>query len=303
MLACSNYNSAIDSYNHEAERINSLIRKISVYHLYDQEINLPHKSYINKDFSNIPVEESKITSIVSETEDINNKCEILKSQYNDVCKNAYASLLNQYEVVADAYNSLLNKTACDYIRDIPTSVEQIEIEIPTSISNNYDEIKYIESLDNIYKHIKEIAPYCTLLEQITAPDQKWVEERLNEVKSITGYMGVSKNNDPNNLLDKKGGYSSCLYFTSKYIDPKTIEGSDIVAKGTDAGGAIEIYPDLESAKARCEYLSQFDNTLLYSGSYVIVGTMVVRTSYKLSDKEQVNMTDDIIKALTMLRYE
>ena len=139
-----------------------------------------------------------------------------------------------------------------------------------------------------------------VVKQITAPEQQWVIDRIKGVKNVTGQEAVSKNNDPNKLLGKEGGYSSCIYFTVKKIDASKIVGSSIVAKGTDAGGAIEVYPDIKSAKTRCEYLSGFDNTLLYSGSYVLVGTMVVRTSYKLSDKEQVDLTNDIIEAFTII---
>lgn len=30
---------------------------------------------------------------------------------------------------------------------------------------------------------------------------------------------------------------------------------------------------------RCEYLSDYDNTILYSGSYTLLGTMAIRASY------------------------
>ena len=46
-----------------------------------------------------------------------------------------------------------------------------------------------------------------------------------------------------------------------------------------------------------------DGTLLYSGSYAIIGTMVIRTSYKLSDNQQVKLTNDITKALTQVNIE
>ena len=69
-------------------------------------------------------------------------------------------------------------------------------------------------------------------------------------------------------------------------------------KGTDAGGAIEVYATAEEAQARCEYLSGFDGTILYSGSYAIVGTMVIRTSYKLDNNQQMALTRSITRELT-----
>ena len=57
---------------------------------------------------------------------------------------------------------------------------------------------------------------------------------------------------------------------------------------------------LEDAAARCEYLHGFDNTILYTGSYAIVGTMVIRISYIYTTEEQYEMTNRITKELTKL---
>ena len=63
---------------------------------------------------------------------------------------------------------------------------------------------------------------------------------------------------------------------------------------------MEIYNTLEEARARCEYLSGFDGTILYSGSYAILGTMVIRTSYKLTNEQQLAFTRMITEKLTAL---
>lgn len=51
---------------------------------------------------------------------------------------------------------------------------------------------------------------------------------------------------------------------------------------------------------RCEYLKQFDDTMLYTGFYSIVGTMVVRTSYVLTDEQQYTLNDYIVQQFTNL---
>ena len=84
------------------------------------------------------------------------------------------------------------------------------------------------------------------------------------------------------------------------IDASTVPGDTIVEKGTDAGGAIEVYATVEEALARCDYLSGFDGTILYSGSYAIVGTIVIRTSYKLDNSQQMALTRAITRALTAI---
>ena len=77
-----------------------------------------------------------------------------------------------------------------------------------------------------------------------------------------------------------------------------MHGNNIVSMDTDAGGAVEVYADLADAQARVEYLSGFDGTVLYSGSYAIAGTTVIRTSYKFTDEQQLLLTHTITMALT-----
>ena len=110
-------------------------------------------------------------------------------------------------------------------------------------------------------------------------------ERLNTVESITGTQAVTETLNPDGLLGKEGGCSSCIYFAIAAARPNEVHGNSIAEKGTDAGGAVEVYPSLVDAEARVEYLAGFDGTVLYSGSYAIVGTMVIRTSYKLSNEQ------------------
>lgn len=150
--------------------------------------------------------------------------------------------------------------------------------------------------------IVDLSDYLTenirILEQITAPSKAWVAERLQNVDDILEIQAVTPDNDPNGLLNKEdGGYTACIYFTSTGIN---VDGDSPVSKGTDGGGAIEVYGTLEDAEARCEYLHGFDNTILYTGSYAIVGTMVIRISYIYTTEEQYEMTNRITKELTKL---
>ena len=156
----------------------------------------------------------------------------------------------------------------------------------------------ILTFSTINEIIKSLEEAKRVVEQIINPSADWITSRLTEIKSITGTEAVSIGNDPNQMLGKEGGYTSCVYFTITDIDSSTVEGNTIVEKGTDAGGAIEVYATVEDAEARCEYFSGFDNTLLYSGSYAIIGTMVVRTSYRLDGKQQLELTNEITKVLT-----
>ena len=120
---------------------------------------------------------------------------------------------------------------------------------------------------------------------------------LNTIKNILNYKSVTIDNDPNQMINKEGGYLSCIYFDLDFLNGIEIPGEDVIEKGTDGGGCIELYASLKDAQLRCDYLSQFDNTLLYSGSYALVGKAVIRTSYLLTNQQQVSITSQIVNSL------
>lgn len=88
----------------------------------------------------------------------------------------------------------------------------------------------------------------TIVKQITAPKEEWVLERLGAIKEIAGTQAVTPRQNPDGLLDKEGGYAACIYFTTPAAIPSEVSGKNIVEKGTDAGGAVEVYATLEEAK-------------------------------------------------------
>ena len=185
------------------------------------------------------------------------------------------------------------------------------MEILKKESDGYDEI--VEAVENgilaesittdtntVREMTAQVEALTAVVKQITAPTAEWITERISSISSISGTQAVTKDLDPDQLLGKEGGYSACVYFTVSSIDASTVPGNTIAEKGTDAGGAIEVYATVEEAQARCDYLSGFDGTILYSGSYAIVGTMVIRTSYKLENAQQMALTRAITRELTTL---
>ena len=296
LLACSRYDAAVENYNKESQDLNSLIKKLADKNLLENASELKSKDRISREYNSMALNEAEIKIISEEADCINEKASILNSQHKDVCEIAYDGCIKEYSMLSKEYNAIIEKTSIDFIEDIPAKAESLD-EIPFVYISDEEALKNIDSLS---EKNDELAVAYMIVKQITAPDEKWVEKRLRKIDSIEGLMAVSENNDPNNLLGKEGGYISCTYFTAKSIDSSKIKGISIVDKGTDAGGAIEVYSDLATAKTRCEYLSQFDDSLLYSGSYALVGTMVIRTSYKLSDAEQVDLTNEIVTAFTAI---
>ena len=207
---------------------------------------------------------------------------------------------------ANRYNELVNKVSVDNIDGLPTHIENLSVvdnglvaNIKVLFSSNSEQKIFADS-ETVHETADYIDGLIPVIEQITTPSADWVADRLGKIDSITGTEKVTKGHDPDELLGKEGSYTDCVYFTVKMIDPSEVEGKTIVDKGTDAGGAVEVYSSLEDAKNRCEYLSGFDGTVLYSGSYALVGTMVVRTSYKLSNEDQLSLTNAITEAFTTI---
>lgn len=217
---------------------------------------------------------------------------------------AYNSAVEEYNAAAEDYNSMLSLTCVDNLDGFPESAENLEMvnEDLFSVMKSFLGGNTAKKTQADTETLKEIMEYLSddtkIMEQITAPSEAWIMERLGRVEDILEIQPVTSDNDPNGLLHREnGGYTACIYFTSTGIESA---GDSPVSKGTDGGGAVEVYSTVQDAEARCEYLSGFDNTILYTGSYAIVGTMVIRISYAYTDEAQYEMTDRIAKAFTQL---
>jgi len=249
--------------------------------------------------STTPTESASTTSSEDST---------LSKEIKDVIEatKLYNNAVKSFNILVKEYNNSVSKTCIDNIEGLPSALDSLAIvsekaeDIADVIEkgNNKDKIsKDTSTVSNMSKQVKQL---ITIVKQITAPDSEWVLSRLNNIDEIVRTQVVTETNDPDGLLDKEGGYSDCIYFTVAAALPHKVPGNSIVEKGIDGGGAVEIYPTLEDAEARVEYLSGFDGTILYSGSYAIVGTMVIRTSFMLTDEQQLNLTNSITKTLTAL---
>ena len=215
----------------------------------------------------------------------------------------YNEAVGSFNTHVPGYNEIAKSLAVDNLRGFVTEAQELATQGTDYISicksilggNSADKI----DADAItVRHMGEkLAKDEQVLRSITNPTGAWVSEKLRGAKEIDQVKAVTDDNDPNGMLGKEGGYSSCTYFTTRIFDSGAVKGSDPVEKGTDGGGSVEVYPTLEAARARCEYLSGFDGSILYSGSYALVGTMVVRTSCLLSDEAQYVLTNSIVESM------
>lgn len=167
-----------------------------------------------------------------------------------------------------------------------------ELEKPLDYSDITQKLQnYIESYETSVKQ----------LEQITQPTQDFIENRLRAVPTITKIQSVTENNDPNGLLNKQGGYTASVYFADQQVSD-IAPASDLVEAGNEAGGNIEVYASKEDAEKRNDYLSTFDgNGLLNPGSHYVYGTLIIRTSDKLTASQQKNLTDTIYQKFIELQ--
>ena len=135
-------------------------------------------------------------------------------------------------------------------------------------------------------------------EAAVSPSELYIIESLNQSEFILEIEAVTETNDPNGKLNTDGGYTACVYFSSTLIDQSGFSSKSVVAKGTSCGGCIEVYSSEEDALARNKYLAQFDGGIFDSGSHNVIGTIVIRTSEKLTNEQQTDLTRDLISIIT-----
>ncbi len=173
------------------------------------------------------------------------------------------------------------------------------------IPENPDVPDYDKLLKSLKNATQDYEDSVQGLKQITKPSDKFVSKRLQRVKSITGIQAVTEDHDPNENLNKQGGYIGCVYFASSLVDQSKLYlngGEDIVDVGTDGGGAVEVYRTVEEAENRNAYLSGFDGGMLSSGSHYVYGTLVIRTSDELTASQQKDLTKEVLDALLYVEH-
>lgn len=172
-----------------------------------------------------------------------------------------------------------------------------EVTAKTEELKGVDHTTNIEILQDAEKAVNDSIEQMKL---VTNPTETFVIERLQAVEGIGDISAVTEDNDPNGQLGKDGGYTATVYFTSPLIDQSLVYGDSVIEKGTDAGGAVEVYSTVEDANKRNDYLASFDGGILSSGSHTVVGTVLVRTSDELTASQQDQLEAAIIESLTRL---
>lgn len=206
----------------------------------------------------------------------------------------------------------LDENLSSELKNEITSAEKAKRKISKIKKSTSDINKQVEALKKPLDYTTEIKKLDDLnqkystsvkqLKQITNPSSSFIESRLKEIDTITGVQSATEDNDPNKGLNKQGSYTASVYFTDSLVTD-TIEGKDIVTKGTDAGGNIEVYKTVEDAQKRNEYLSAFDGlpAMLNPGSHYVYGTIIIRTSWRLTATQQNDLTQKIYQKLIEIK--
>lgn len=185
------------------------------------------------------------------------------------------------------------KAAKQSIMDMPATATEILAASETLNSIDYSTVlsNLTESKTALEKSIKQYA-------LVDAPTEAYVIQCLGKVENIVDISAVTEDNDPNGNLNKTGGYTAQVYFSSSLVNQNEVYGTSLIEKGTDAGGSIEVYSNVDDATKRNEYLAGFDGGIFASGSHTVIGTVIIRTSNELTASQQKALEASIIAALT-----
>ena len=250
------------------------------------QVKKPHdlaETKFNAAVKEVEAKNTELTSAMNDAQKILDKKEAV---YDNTTKEAYITALS------DA------KAAQRKIPDLPKKTADINAETK-KLSEPLDYSSVINAISE-----KQTAYQNSVLQmkQITNPNEDFVIQRLKGIPNISGYQAVTEDHDPNGNLNKQGGYTSTVYFSTPLIDQSSVYGNDIVDKGTECGGAIEVYASEKDAEKRDSYLASFDGAgMLNSGSHKVLGTIVIRTSTKLTATQQNEFTNNITNKLLELQ--
>lgn len=184
-------------------------------------------------------------------------------------------------------------------RKIPTQPSKTT-EIVAKAKTLEKPLNYSDGLSKIEEKKIAFESSVAQMKQITNPTGDFVILRLRQIDSIVDIQGVTEDNDPNGNLNKQGGYTSTTYFTSGLVNQEDVYGNTVIERGTDGGGSIEVYASAEDAQKRDDYLSVFDGAALMMnpGSHSVIGTVVIRTSARLTASQQTDLDNQIKSKLT-----
>lgn len=223
--------------------------------------------------------------------------------------------IKKLQELVDNENKPLDETTIDAAKEALKNAGASKIVIGEMLKSTKDILSKTKELSAPVDYSDELTALTTAYtnlenskkqyKQVVNPSEEFVLQRILTVDDVVDARAVTEDQDPNGNLHKAGGYTSTVYFESRNVDQSDIyisgEYSDVlIDKGTDAGGAIEVYENVEDAEKRRDYLATYDGTIYANGTHTVIGTVLVRTSNKLTATQQKELEQKVIDALTRL---
>lgn len=190
-------------------------------------------------------------------------------------------------------------TAKETKRKIPTVAKKTD-DVKKETTELQKELDYSKVISDLDLATKEAETSIEQLKQVTNPSEDFIVTKLSEIDLIKDIGAVTEENDPNGQLNKAGGYTAAVYFSSTLVDQNKVFGTDVIDKGTSAGGCVEVYKTVEEATKRNDYLTGFDGGILSAGGHTVVGTVIIRTSDEMTATNQKELENEIINKLTTI---
>lgn len=220
------------------------------------------------------------------------------------------SAINKLQEMIDSNEKVIDTSIIDVAKDVckrAGSAKLVLDEMPNKTDDIIAKTNELRTPPDYSAFLTELndtyIAYDTSIKQykqLTNPSEDFIIQRLKTVDEIADVRAVTEDNDPNGKLNKPGGYTATVYFESKNVNQANVYGTDLIDKGTDAGGAIEVYANEEDAIKRNDYLASFDGGIFASGSHKVVGTVLIRTSDELPASKQKALEEKIISAISAL---
>lgn len=248
----------------------------------------PHQKAV-KSFNEVTAKIQKENGSLEETSKVSK--ELLSSKDKPLDENLTVELKNEV-------------STAEKKKQVIPKIKKKTSDIKKQVKSLKKPINYTIEIKNLKDKNQKYSTSVKQLKQITNPSNTFVESRLKEIDTITDVQSATENNDPNQGLNKQGSYTAAVYFADNEVT-NPVAGADLVAKGTDAGGCVEVYKTAEDAKKRNDYLSAFDGlpTVINPGSHYVYGTVVIRVAASLTASQQNTLTQKIYEKLTQLEND
>ncbi|MEG2575891.1 MAG: hypothetical protein RSA41_07645, partial [Christensenella sp.] len=108
------------------------------------------------------------------------------------------------------------------IVEMPSNADEI-----IAVSKELDKIDYSGVLTNLSDKKAALEKSIKQYALVNAPTEAYIIECLGDVQNVIDISAVTEDNDPNGNLNKAGGYTAQVYFSSDSVDQNDVYGSSI----------------------------------------------------------------------------